>query len=153
MGHLRSRFSTHLSAKTPVLPQKIRPKSLFRNILPLTSTRSIFCADFRLSPPMFSIFYEHRGRGRGVRPYTSVPLWETKPGKQIPRPPCGGLVMTNQKNHAAAGLKARSSTLTAPTRTPAAHAAVAAPVPGHDRAADRATGCVAHIDQLFHGVS
>ena len=42
--------------------------------------------------------------------------------------------------------------LTAPARAAAAHAAVAAPVPGHDRAADRATRSVAHVDQLFHGV-
>src|ERR1039458_752777 len=89
MGHLRSRFSTHLPANTPVHPQKIRPKSLFRNILPVTLSRSIFCSDFRLSPPMFSIFYEHRGRGGGVRPIPSLPLWETKPEEQIPRPPKG----------------------------------------------------------------
>ena len=49
-------------------------------------------------------------------------------------------------------LKARSSTLTAPTRTAAAHAAVAASVAGHDGAADGATGSVAHVDQLFQRV-
>src|ERR1022692_2835474 len=86
MGHLRSRFSTHLSAKTPVLPQKIRPKSLFRNILPLTSTRSIFCADFRLSPPMFSIFYEHRGRGRGGAPLYLRPTLGNETRKADPSP-------------------------------------------------------------------
>src|ERR1019366_8189230 len=42
--------------------------------------------------------------------------------------------------------------LAAPTRTPTAHATVAAPVPRHDRAADRATGSVAHVDQLFQCV-
>src|SRR5208337_1510563 len=44
------------------------------------------------------------------------------------------------------------SLLTAPTRAPAAHAAVATAVPGHDGAADRATGGVAHVDQLFQRV-
>src|SRR5271166_6353123 len=42
--------------------------------------------------------------------------------------------------------------LTAPARAAAAHAAVAASVAGHDGAADRATGGVAHVDQLFQRV-
>src|ERR1019366_205093 len=120
MGHLRSRFSTHLPATPPVRPQKIRPKSLFRNILPVTPTRSILCADFRLSPPVFSIFYEQGGGGRGVRPIRPFPIWETN--------------------------------LAAPARAAAAHAAVATTVSGHDRAADGATGGVAHVDQLFQRV-
>jgi hypothetical protein len=36
------------------------------NILPASLTGSIFCADFRLSPPVFSIFYEQGGGGRGA---------------------------------------------------------------------------------------
>ena len=39
--------------------------SLPFNILPTTPMGSIFYGDFRLSPPVFSVFYEHRGRGRG----------------------------------------------------------------------------------------
>ena len=40
--------------------------SLRLNILPATPASSIFCRDFRLSPPMLSIFYGHRGEGEGV---------------------------------------------------------------------------------------
>src|SRR5271166_6677728 len=36
-------------------------------ILPVSPTRSRFCADFRLAPLMFSIFYEAWGRGRGTQ--------------------------------------------------------------------------------------
>src|ERR1035441_7895406 len=43
------------------------PNTLRLNILPASATRSIFCADFRLSPPMFSIFYEQGGGGGGCR--------------------------------------------------------------------------------------
>src|ERR1017187_213813 len=39
--------------------------SMRLNILPTSPTGSIFCPDFRLSPPVFSIFYEEGGRGRG----------------------------------------------------------------------------------------
>lgn len=42
--------------------------------------------------------------------------------------------------------------LTATTRAPAAHTPVATPIPGHDRAADMATGCVAQVDKLFERV-
>ena len=38
-------------------------KSLRLNILPASLTGSIFCPDFRLSPPVFSRFYEYRGGG------------------------------------------------------------------------------------------
>jgi hypothetical protein len=41
------------------------PNSLRFNIVPASLTGSIFCADFRLSPPVFSRFYEHRGGGGG----------------------------------------------------------------------------------------
>ena len=41
------------------------PNSLRLNILPASLTGSIFCADFRLSPPVFSIFYEQGGGGEG----------------------------------------------------------------------------------------
>jgi|ERR1035438_3046462 hypothetical protein len=41
------------------------PNSLRLNILSTTPAPSIFCADFRLSPPVFSIFYEHGGGGGG----------------------------------------------------------------------------------------
>src|ERR1035441_9986071 len=64
MGSDRFRFFNRLPANTPVRPQKIPPNPLFRNTLPLSPTRSIFCADFRLSPPVFSIFYE-QGEGEG----------------------------------------------------------------------------------------
>src|ERR1035438_9179568 len=114
MGHLRSRFSTHLPANPPVRPQKIRPKSLFRSILPVSPTRSRVCARLRVSPSKHG--FCDMG-GRGVPPPQSIPLRETN--------------------------------LAAPTRTPAAHAAVAAPIPGHDGAANGATGGVAHVDQFF----
>jgi hypothetical protein len=42
--------------------------SLRLNILPASPTGSIFCADFRLSPPVFSIFYEQGGGGGGCAP-------------------------------------------------------------------------------------
>src|ERR1017187_8668620 len=42
--------------------------SLPLNILPTSLTGSIFCGDFRLSPPVFSIFYGQGGRGRGGAP-------------------------------------------------------------------------------------
>ena len=44
------------------------PNSLLLNILPTSPMGSIFCGDFRLSPPVFSIFYGQGGRGRGARP-------------------------------------------------------------------------------------
>ena len=42
------------------------PNPLRLNILPTSPTGSIFCANFRLSPPVFSIFYEQGAGGRGV---------------------------------------------------------------------------------------
>lgn len=39
---------------------------LLVNILPATLVASIFCRDFRLSPPIISIFYRGRGGGRGT---------------------------------------------------------------------------------------
>jgi hypothetical protein len=39
------------------------PNPLRLNILPISHTGSIFCPDFRLSPLMFSIFYEQGGGG------------------------------------------------------------------------------------------
>ena len=44
------------------------PNSLLLNLLPTTPMGSIFCGDFRLSPPVFSIFYE-QGGGEGARPH------------------------------------------------------------------------------------
>ena len=59
--------------------------SLRLNILPASPTGSIFCADFRLSPIVFSIFYEHRGRGEGyqlsdVIPFRNVQGLSVRPG-------------------------------------------------------------------------
>jgi hypothetical protein len=48
------------------------PNSLRLNIVPISPTGSIFYGDFRLSPPVFSGLYEHRGRGEGVRPYSTT---------------------------------------------------------------------------------
>jgi hypothetical protein len=49
------------------------PNSLRLNILPASLTGSIFCADFRLSPPVFSIFYEQGGGGGGgLYPFVST---------------------------------------------------------------------------------
>lgn|SRR5689334_17235909 len=45
-----------------------------------------------------------------------------------------------------------SSDLTAATRTPTAHTPVAAPVPGHDRAADVAAGGVAQVNVFFQRI-
>ena len=42
------------------------PNPLLLNILPTSPMGSIFYGDFRLSPPVFSIFYEQGGGGRGV---------------------------------------------------------------------------------------
>src|ERR1017187_1539776 len=75
MGPDRFRFFNRLPANAPVRPPKIPRKSLFRNILRVTPTRSIFCADFRLSPSVFSIFYEQGGGGRPP-PNAFFPLWE-----------------------------------------------------------------------------
>jgi hypothetical protein len=41
------------------------PKFFEFNLLPISPTGLIFCADFRLSPLMFSIFYGWQGRGEG----------------------------------------------------------------------------------------
>src|SRR5271169_892973 len=62
MGHVRSRFFTHLPANAPVHPPKIQHKSLFWNILPITPLFLIFYAA--------NVAYLHenkdlRGRGRG----------------------------------------------------------------------------------------
>jgi hypothetical protein len=43
-------------------------RTLRLNIVPISPTGSIFYGDFRLSPSVFSVFYEHRGGGGG-RPY------------------------------------------------------------------------------------
>jgi hypothetical protein len=56
--HLRQRWLKH---------SDFAPNSLLINILPTSPTGSIFCGDFRLSPPMFSRFYE-QGEGEGGAP-------------------------------------------------------------------------------------
>ena len=59
----------------PIWNEKVdnkRRNSLRLNIVPISPTGSIFYGDFRLSPPVFSGFYEHRGRGEGVRPYSTT---------------------------------------------------------------------------------
>src|SRR5450755_914143 len=69
MGHIRSRFSSHLSANTPVHPQKISRKSFPRRILPITLTRSVFCAQ-NLPIPMKTRNFSGEGEG-GTHPTTS----------------------------------------------------------------------------------
>jgi hypothetical protein len=44
----------------------IAPNSLLLNILTTSPMGSIFCGDFRLSPPVFSRFYEQGGGGGGA---------------------------------------------------------------------------------------
>jgi hypothetical protein len=45
IGHVRIRFSTHLPANTPVHPQRIQRKSLFRSTLPITALFPLLCAE------------------------------------------------------------------------------------------------------------
>ena len=66
---LNDRSCRYLERTVPRQPLKHanpQPNSLRLNILPTSPTGSIFCADFRLSPPMFSIFYEQGGGGGGI---------------------------------------------------------------------------------------
>src|ERR1039457_1482409 len=58
--------------------------SLPLNILPASLTGSIFCGDFRLSPPVFSIFYEEGGRGRGGAPVRTGSIPDTVPRSKLP---------------------------------------------------------------------
>ncbi len=122
MGHARSRFSAHLPAKAAVHFRKSPCNSFVRKTLPLTPTHSIVCPAKSLSPRKHGIC---RMGGGGVT-IPSFPIREKKLEHQIPRPPCGGLVMTNLYQEP----------LRAPTRAAAAHAAVAASVARHDGAAD-----------------
>jgi hypothetical protein len=57
-----------ITSPTPRNHASLGLNSLRLNILPTSPTGSIFCADFRLSPPVFSIFYGQGGRGEGARP-------------------------------------------------------------------------------------
>src|ERR1039457_697012 len=66
-GTRRLPDSSHSTRQVPLsttgpVPSE-RPKFFELNILPISPTDTIFCADFRLSPPMFSIFYEEGGEG------------------------------------------------------------------------------------------
>src|ERR1019366_4188245 len=61
-------FSTSTFARHPLKHAHPAPNSLRLKILPASPTGSIFCPDFRLSPTMFSIFYEQGGGGRGGAP-------------------------------------------------------------------------------------
>src|SRR5271165_5655463 len=63
MGHLRSRFSIHLPANPPVRPPRIRPKSLFRNHLPVAALFPILCTGNPSYPQQNK---DSRGRGEGV---------------------------------------------------------------------------------------
>ena len=54
------------------------PNPLRLNILPISHTGSIFCPDFRLSPPVFSRFYE-QGGGGAQRPQFPI-LEPAEPG-------------------------------------------------------------------------
>ncbi len=137
MGHVRFRFSVHLPAHALFRLRKVPSKSLFQNILPLSPTRSRFCARFRVSSSKQGFC----NMGGGSTSIPSFPIRETKSREQIPRLPGGGGRARDDKPF-----------LTAPAGTPAAHAAVAASVAGHDGAADGATRGVAHVDQLFQGV-
>src|ERR1017187_10458451 len=68
---LNDRSCRYLERTVPKQPLKHAnpgPNSLRFNILPTSLTGSIFCPDFRLSPPMFSIFYELGGGGGGGGP-------------------------------------------------------------------------------------
>src|SRR5271167_960395 len=75
MGHVRSRFSTHLPSHTPLHPLKIPPNSFTSRTLPITPTPSNVCAGFRVSPSKQG--FSDMG-GRGVSLTQSVPIWETK---------------------------------------------------------------------------
>ena len=63
-----------VSWKDDETPSIVPPKFFEWNILPASPMGSISCADFRLSPPVFSIFYD-QGEGEGVgRPRKSDKL-------------------------------------------------------------------------------
>src|SRR5271167_3534543 len=71
MGHVRSRSFTHLPADTPVGLLKIQPKSLFRDILPVTPLSPIFCIANPLYPQQNK---DLRGRGSGMPTPHIVPI-------------------------------------------------------------------------------
>src|SRR5208337_55206 len=83
MGHVRSRFFTHLPANTPVRPQKIPCKSFRQRILPATHTRSVAYAQ---NPANVMKTRNFGGRGEGVSQTHSVPLWETTRGTSTQLP-------------------------------------------------------------------
>src|SRR5208337_1918181 len=68
MGHVRSRFSTHLPAHNPIQPQKIPPNSFVQRILPVTPTRSTDCAQ----NPANSMKTRNLGGGGGGCPKTKI---------------------------------------------------------------------------------
>ena len=138
MGHARSRFSAHLPAKAAVHFRKSPCNSFVRKTLPLTPTHSIVCPAKSLSPRKHGIC---RMGGGGVT-IPSFPIREKKLEHQIPRPPCGGLVMTNLYQEP----------LRAPTCAAAAHAAIAAAVANHDGSAGLATRRISHVHVFTHRI-
>src|SRR5271166_5666585 len=62
MGHVCSRFFTHLPVNTPLQPQIIPPNSFVHRILPVTPTHSIACAQ---NPAILMKTRNFGGGGRG----------------------------------------------------------------------------------------
>src|SRR5664279_3274630 len=67
------------------MPSFVPPKLFEWNILPISQTGSIFCRDFRLSPPMFSVFYKQTGRGGQRYPLSNRPNAALRPLDPIGR--------------------------------------------------------------------
>src|ERR1039458_20025 len=75
------------------------PNSLLLNILPTSPMGSIFCADFRLSPPVFSIFYGQGGRGEGGAPPVSPRLCYSPVATVDSAPECRSEEHTSELRH------------------------------------------------------
>src|SRR5271157_1314847 len=66
MGHVYSRFFSHLPADTPVQPQKIQPNSFVKRNLPLTPTRRGIYAHYSRKSVKNEDFTKSGGGGGGA---------------------------------------------------------------------------------------
>src|SRR5271165_531460 len=90
MGHVRSRFFDPWLARASVQPPKIPPKSLFRRILPVTLTRSRFCAE-NVRNPLILRIRGGRGEGGTLLPPVAIELVVAVFAAAQPRPACHAL--------------------------------------------------------------
>src|SRR5271166_4828718 len=87
MGHVCSRFFTHLPANPALHLQKIPPKSFVQRILPVTPTRSTDCAQ---NPANSMKTRNFVGGGRGcpqtkIFPISEIQILSSGAGAALPR--------------------------------------------------------------------